>query len=1051
MDLGLPWPDTFGELLPVIREQWGVGDHLYLIRKLSGGRSGALVYAADIESAQFTGQAILKLDFAPDSAGQEAHEAGLHHRAMTDAPTFAAKHLPRLVHTLHHKQQIAVLSTIAGRGLQYAKPWINCTFDQQIGTARELSRALLEEWNDDYRRQKGMGEPRQLLKSWLGYRLDPQQGGRIHRFLAERCALTPDVPSVTFEGQWYPNPVTFASDEQEVPEKLRLRMITGRCHGDLHGMNVLVGGPRSAEQSYWLIDLAFYQDRQYLFYDHAYFEAAHLLNSRMNAGAADWEVILAHLSGIHDRRNAHDLHSDDIGLIDLVRAWRQEVSEWIDRREAERLVYMESQFLLARVAAGLNFVHKQAPDELRRLAFIYAAANLKEYLQLNQVEWPKHGPPFSLEQDHRSAHGEPEPVVADEGTPQLAHRSSKPGSERSPPQGSNATGRGGLGGFVRELSRRNVIRVAGLYLVVAWACVQIAATLESALSLPSWTDTLVVVLLAIGFPFACMVAWAFELNSGGLRRSQPPPAAGPHTPPANRTVDFVIAAGIVAVFVFVVGQRLFDTLAGGGRPPATASGPPSIAVLPFKNLSTDQGNDSFSDGLTVEIMGTLDRTGEFRVAGQSSTFKYKDRAEDPRIIGQDLGVAYILEGSVRRIADDIRVEAQLIEADDGFLVWSNAFSDEIEDLFVIQEKIANSIGTAMKIPLGVDADRLETNRTHDPDAYSLFLRAVGIASGRDDGSGSEVLRAIDLLRESVKIDPEFAAGWGALSLAYDFGSSLPPRTSGDSTGSVGYIRQAAAAALKAQSLDPKLAIVQHAMANVHIRAREWVAAEDEYRAALEQEPNSVLVLLDYARLLAIVGHDERALAMVAQAGHIDPHHPLYEFSRLLYAWRKDPGIANAEALLEDFPKQAIFDPFILRSTMGYFLETEQSDKLLTLLRDCDHCDPSWRDPAISMIKDVGTASPTEIFNKYRDNRAMGYSFLSFLDGAKLIIDAFEYYSKDTTFNYPLYLVPWAEIDQVGASARFQEIIEAINVDDYWRERGWPNRCRPLEGSAFECS
>ncbi|MCG8370625.1 MAG: hypothetical protein MJA32_08960, partial [Proteobacteria bacterium] len=211
--LGLPWPDDYRELQPLIREEWGVGDELYLHHKLSG-KSGAVVYAADISSRDFSGQAILKLDHSPDPEWQEKTEAERHQHAIELAPDYAAAHLPKILHTLHHGDGLAVLSTIAGRGLEYAKPWAECGHDVQLSVAHELSRSLLEDWNGGYELVKGLRAPQDLLRGWLGYRLDPDES-RLYGFLKDDCGLAPNAKSLVCEGHWYPNPLAFATAPPE--------------------------------------------------------------------------------------------------------------------------------------------------------------------------------------------------------------------------------------------------------------------------------------------------------------------------------------------------------------------------------------------------------------------------------------------------------------------------------------------------------------------------------------------------------------------------------------------------------------------------------------------------------------------------------------------------------------------------------------------------------------------------------------------------------------------------------------------------------------------
>ena len=397
---GIPWPEAYADLLAVIEEQWEVEQGPFLTRRLSG-KSGAQVFAADIASRDFTGQAILKLDAAPDPEWHEQSEAERHRLAFESAPEYASRHLPRLLHTLEHDSKMAILSSIAGRGLEYATPWHLCAYDRQLETIRRVAGELLGDWNSGYSLADGLQRPRELLESWLGHRLDPNES-RIHAFLADTCGFSPNESTLAFEGHWYPNPLAFATDAVDLPDKVQMRSVKGFQHGDFHGFNLLIGAPANSAE-YFLIDLSDYQSDQFLFFDHAYFELNHLLFGREHVDDTHWESIVDHLSYFHHPKENQGLRGDDVGLVELITALRRALLEWVDRHESNRLSYMESQYLLARVASGLNFANKPISERSRRKAFVYAASNLKDYLKILNVEWPKHGPAFSIREGDRES------------------------------------------------------------------------------------------------------------------------------------------------------------------------------------------------------------------------------------------------------------------------------------------------------------------------------------------------------------------------------------------------------------------------------------------------------------------------------------------------------------------------------------------------------------------------------------------------------------------------------------------------------------------------
>ncbi|MEM8659891.1 MAG: tetratricopeptide repeat protein [Pseudomonadota bacterium] len=396
---GLPWPTQYSAILPVLQREWGVGDQLFLTRQLGHGRSGALVYVVDIASSKFTGQAILKLDRGVNAVRQEKLESELHTQAIDDEPAFAGRHLPRVIHTVQHEDAIALLSTIAGRGLEYAEPWIDLSHTSQLEIVQRVSGSLLNVWNHGYTLSDGLLNPQDLLSGWLEYRMQPEQGGRIHDFVRDECNIAPETPSFIFNGYWYPNPLAFHDGAAPLVHGLALRAAQGHLHGDFQGYNLLCLKPEQKERSndsdYFLIDLATYQRNGYLFYDQAYFELAILLAARGVGSVSDWEAVVMQLHRF-PHEGASGMKTEDSGFIQIVQAVRGSVADWIESHEPDRLASMESQQMLARIAVGLSFVHKKSTPDLRKKALYYAAANLKDYLRLHSLDWPKQGPELAI-------------------------------------------------------------------------------------------------------------------------------------------------------------------------------------------------------------------------------------------------------------------------------------------------------------------------------------------------------------------------------------------------------------------------------------------------------------------------------------------------------------------------------------------------------------------------------------------------------------------------------------------------------------------------------
>jgi len=1047
---GLPWPRAYMKLLPSVQQELGSEGTICLSRELRGGKSGAQVYVADVHSPNYTGQVILKFDECNHPNQVDESEAFLLTKAISDAPDFAKKHLPKLLLTAQLENQSAILSTIAGRGLEYADPWPEVDFDKQLFVTKQFSRELLTEWNKDYKLGNGMHMPQELLASWLGHRLHPSEGGRIHDFLMRKCGLDPSAPSIAFEGQWYPNPLAFAEGIISIPNRLQIRTVTGRCHGDLHGMNLLVGHVNPEATEYFLIDLADYQDSQFLFFDHAYFELAYLLTARDNTSAGYWETVFETLSRRHSKETSRSLRADDLGLMQIIDALRRETNDWIEQQEHDRLSYMESQYLLARTAAGLNYAHKNIDCRMRSIAFVYAASNLKDYLELNRLDWPKHGPSFSIVQNGGNS---------DAG--HLTKTTSQPQDQGIAVSGSSATqteptrrqvshhpkSEPSKGSIFAELRRRQVFKAAAGYIVVAWVCLQVAAVMQSSLKLPEWTDSLVATLLTLGFPIACILAWAYEMSPTGIQRKTPASSREHKPSRAGVAADYFLGIGVLLILLISVANPIYGRFVPSKLNGAGAVGQKSIAVLPFRNLSDTDEKDHFSDGLTIEIINTLARTGKFRIPGQHSLFSFKDKNEDLRTIGNTLGVEYILEGSVRRNGDDFRIEAQLVQADDGFLIWSNIFEESLQDLSKLQQKLAFDIGTALETPLQAKAERADYQMVPNAQAYELYLQALGHYAQR----GEHVEKAAQKLEESVRLDPNFAAAWAALSLVYDVLPAFVDSEGEDVASLSETYRKADEFAAKAYELDPELPIVQHAMGNRYRRSGQWSQAEDLYRKALDSRINAHQIMEDYGELLSTVGRHQQAIAMTENAVEADPLNSLYEYMLLEAKWNANPGKESAESFISFFKRETPFQTEAARVVIGYLTSVGRSEELIELINNCTSCDASWRNNVLTMLDDVKELPAENVYEIYGDAEYVGYLFLKAIGGTDLVLGAFQSVVDPASPPIVNRSVPWAVIADVGSTNKFKQLAEQWKLPAYWRERGWPDNCQPLENNDFECN
>ncbi len=434
--------------------------------------------------------------------------------------------------------------------------------------------------------------------------------------------------------------------------------------------------------------------------------------------------------------------------------------------------------------------------------------------------------------------------------------------------------------FITELKRRNVIRMAGLYLVGAWLLTQVAATLLPVFEAPDWVMKTLVGILSGGFIPAMIFAWVFELTPDGLKRDAdvvPSESFAPQT--AQRMNRLIVALLVLAVVYFgfdkfVLAPKREAALVTQTTQAITekvaqqekAENENSIAVLPFVNMSADPEQEFFSDGLSEEILNLLAQMGDLKVIGRTSSFAFKGKNEDMRTIGKTLGVAYLLEGSVRKAGNDLRITAQLIKAEDGTHLWSQSYDRKLENVFAIQSEIAGSIAEALKIKLlASQQGALASQATTSLPAYELFLKARGLIHGRTR-SGMQAARG--LLDEALKLDPNYAP-----VLAAQAQTLYMLNNTGGGYGDLPH-EQAIAMAQplleRALALDPKLAEAHAVQGLIFIIQRDFARAEAAMARALLLNPNLADALHWQAGLLNNTGRLRESLAVRQRLDAIDP-------------------------------------------------------------------------------------------------------------------------------------------------------------------------------------
>ena len=458
--------------------------------------------------------------------------------------------------------------------------------------------------------------------------------------------------------------------------------------------------------------------------------------------------------------------------------------------------------------------------------------------------------------------------------------------------------------LIAELKRRNVIRMAGLYLVGAWLIVQVSSTVLPMFDAPPWLPRSIVILLAVCFIPALVFSWVFELTPGGIKRDaevRPEESIAPQT--ARRMdraiiVVLILALGYFGFDKFVLAPRreaaqIAQATRSGARQAMQASNKKTIAVLPFENLSGDPKQEYFSDGMTEELLNALANVPNLQVTARTSVFSLKGQRHDVREIGKLLGVAYLLEGSVRQADDEVRITAQLIRTDNGFHLWSQTYDRKFDHIFALQAELAGAIAQALKLPLGVGGDAaLVSQRTDDPQAYALFLQARAAYRERGDG----VQRSIDLYHAALARDPKFAPAWAGLCGSLNVLQFYLPESRNSEIPQTQ--RDAETACNRAIELAPDLASPHIMLGNLYTNEWRWTEAEQHFQRAQALAPNDPEFYFAYTDWLGAQGRVEEALQAAQRAVALDAMAPMYRnlYGYLLnYSGRNEECVAQMQA------------------------------------------------------------------------------------------------------------------------------------------------------------
>ena len=497
--------------------------------------------------------------------------------------------------------------------------------------------------------------------------------------------------------------------------------------------------------------------------------------------------------------------------------------------------------------------------------------------------------------------------------------------------------------FFGELKRRNVYKVAVAYIVGGWALSQGVAQVFPVFNVPNWVIQLLVVMIVMGLPIALVLAWAFEITPQGIKRTETAdamPQAGRQK--KNAWIYIVVVGAVVSLGLFFLGRYTAGSAASRNSDAATGIPQKSIAVLPLINESGDPKDEYFSDGLSEELIAALAQISGLKVIGRSSSFRFKDRKEETKTIGEKLGVSTLLDGTVRKQGDRVRIVAALVNAADGIQLWTDAFDRQLKDIFEVQKEIAQAVAKSLKVTLlGTDSTSA-ASATDNAEAHNAYLQGHFYLVRRNV---EDFRKAIDYYDQAIQLDPNYALAYAergeAWAIMGDLTGQRPTaypkaRTDAEKAVAIAPDLAEARAALgwvlcladwkfaeglaelkRAKELSPANPTANDLLARIIVYLGRFDEAERQAREAVELDPLSTVTQGNLARVLLYAGKLDEAEAAARKAAELQPTGAgSHRFQVLIAAQRGAGEAALREAQLEPDPSFRRFELAVAHYVRG---------------------------------------------------------------------------------------------------------------------------------------
>lgn len=607
--------------------------------------------------------------------------------------------------------------------------------------------------------------------------------------------------------------------------------------------------------------------------------------------------------------------------------------------------------------------------------------------------------------------------------------------------------------FWGELKRRNVYKVGVAYAIVAWLLIQFSAIAFPHLGFPSWAVPFVIIIFIIGFPLALLLAWAYEVTPEGIKRTKEVPLSESITHLTGKKLNYILAGLLVLAVTYILFNkyylepRMIETKQVAVSSNIVKEAKKTIAVLPFVNLSSDPEQEYFVDGLSEEILNCLAQIPDLTVIARTSSFSFKGNNKPVQEIASVLGVENLLEGSVRKAGNALRITAQLVKAVDGSHLWSETYDRELKDIFAVQQDIATAVASELKAKLGVGRAPKQSGGTDNVEAYECYLIAQGLWNRTMGGDNlyTMVQRALRSIDSAIEIDPEFALAWARKATIHQYLTIFAPANGAAAERDAGLN-----AALRAIELDPNLASGYFSLGFIKTNRGDWIDAESAYRIALELKTENLsgaeIAIVAYHETLGYIKKAQEFLDEMIQNDPLNLEvrgHYLNNFGILGDMLRAEKEYDRGKMLFGDqwlWGDVSITFLRLATSDIGNSNDVLYSDQFFDMAKEY------LNSPQIGV---------EELRRLYASNSNLStFNLMEISWWAAHFGDpefALDLIEKVLNVDHSSgFIMWWPVMKEVRQLPRFKKFVKEIGLVDYWNKFGWPDICHELDNGDFEC-